>query len=182
MARLDCPRQWPELIPILLESVKGQDGLQQHRALLTFYHVTKTLASKRLAQDRRLFQDVSPHCCASVRNVSWTLLAFFIYTTICWYKAESCHTIRKGIFLVFLYFFVFNIKFIFVSFLIGTNSIVFSLSYFASRRCCLASVCNFKVEINDWLFYFTHKSNCRSKIVCLWVWKTERPWFYGKVS
>lgn len=67
VARLDCPRQWPELIPILLESVKGQDGLQQHRALLTFYHVTKTLASKRLAQDRRLFQDVSPrhspfHC------------------------------------------------------------------------------------------------------------------------
>lgn len=59
VARLDCPRQWPELIPILLESVKGQDGLQQHRALLTFYHVTKTLASKRLAQDRRLFQDVS---------------------------------------------------------------------------------------------------------------------------
>ncbi|MED6260679.1 Importin-11 [Ataeniobius toweri] len=61
VARLDCPRQWPELIPILLESVKGHDGLLQHRALLTFYHVTKTLASKRLAQDRRLFQDVSPH-------------------------------------------------------------------------------------------------------------------------
>uniref|UniRef100_A0A8P4G528 Importin-11 n=1 Tax=Dicentrarchus labrax TaxID=13489 RepID=A0A8P4G528_DICLA len=59
VARLDCPRQWPELIPILLESVKGQDGLQQHRALLTFYHVTKTLASKRLAQDRRLFQDLA---------------------------------------------------------------------------------------------------------------------------
>uniref|UniRef100_A0A8C6VX51 Importin-11 n=1 Tax=Nothobranchius furzeri TaxID=105023 RepID=A0A8C6VX51_NOTFU len=59
VARLDCPRQWPDLIPILLESVKGQDGLQQHRALLTFYHVTKTLASKRLAQDRRLFQDLA---------------------------------------------------------------------------------------------------------------------------
>ncbi|KAI7797680.1 putative importin-11, partial [Triplophysa rosa] len=58
VARLDCPRQWPELIPILLESVKVQDSLQQHRALLTFYHVTKTLASKRLAADRRLFQDV----------------------------------------------------------------------------------------------------------------------------
>uniref|UniRef100_A0A8C1N8E5 Importin-11 n=1 Tax=Cyprinus carpio TaxID=7962 RepID=A0A8C1N8E5_CYPCA len=57
VARLDCPRQWPELIPILLESVKVQDSLQQHRALLTFYHVTKTLASKRLATDRRLFQD-----------------------------------------------------------------------------------------------------------------------------
>ncbi|XP_061116113.1 importin-11 [Conger conger] len=59
VARLDCPRQWPELIPTLLESVKLQDGLQQHRALLTFYHVTKTLSSKRLAADRRLFQDLA---------------------------------------------------------------------------------------------------------------------------
>uniref|UniRef100_A0A3B4AHG4 Importin-11 n=1 Tax=Periophthalmus magnuspinnatus TaxID=409849 RepID=A0A3B4AHG4_9GOBI len=59
VARLDCPRHWPELIPILLESVKGQDSLQQHRALLTFYHVTKTLASKCLAPDRRLFQELA---------------------------------------------------------------------------------------------------------------------------
>uniref|UniRef100_A0AAY5F177 Importin-11 n=1 Tax=Electrophorus electricus TaxID=8005 RepID=A0AAY5F177_ELEEL len=59
VARLDCPRQWPELIPVLLESVKVQDILRQHRALLTFYHVTKTLASKRLAADRRLFQDLA---------------------------------------------------------------------------------------------------------------------------
>ncbi|KAM7166992.1 importin-11 isoform 1-T4 [Macrochelys suwanniensis] len=59
VARLDCPRQWPELIPTLLESVKIQDDLRQHRALLTFYHVTKTLASKRLAADRKLFYDLA---------------------------------------------------------------------------------------------------------------------------
>ncbi|POI35563.1 hypothetical protein CIB84_000686 [Bambusicola thoracicus] len=58
VARVDCPRQWPELIPTLLESVKVQDDLRQHRALLTFYHVTKTLASKRLAADRKLFYDL----------------------------------------------------------------------------------------------------------------------------
>uniref|UniRef100_A0AAA9SUE2 Importin-11 n=1 Tax=Bos taurus TaxID=9913 RepID=A0AAA9SUE2_BOVIN len=57
VARLDCPRQWPELIPTLIESVKVQDDLRQHRALLTFYHVTKTLASKRLSADRKLFYD-----------------------------------------------------------------------------------------------------------------------------
>ncbi|XP_053557296.1 importin-11 [Bombina bombina] len=59
VARLDCPKQWPELIPVLIESVKVQDELRQHRALLTFYHVTKTLASKRLATDRKLFQDLA---------------------------------------------------------------------------------------------------------------------------
>ncbi|XP_072272468.1 importin-11 [Pyxicephalus adspersus] len=59
VARLDCPKQWPELIPTLIESVKVQDDLLQHRALLTFYHVTKTLSSKRLAADRKLFQDLA---------------------------------------------------------------------------------------------------------------------------
>ncbi|XP_038621646.1 importin-11 [Tachyglossus aculeatus] len=59
VARLDCPRQWPELIPTLIESVKVQEDLRQHRALLTFYHVTKTLASKRLAADRKLFYDLA---------------------------------------------------------------------------------------------------------------------------
>ncbi|XP_061874601.1 importin-11 isoform X2 [Colius striatus] len=59
VARVDCPRQWPELIPTLVESVKVQDDLRQHRALLTFYHVTKTLASKRLAADRKLFYDLT---------------------------------------------------------------------------------------------------------------------------
>ncbi|XP_075695331.1 importin-11 isoform X1 [Rhinoderma darwinii] len=58
-ARLDCPKQWPELIPTLIESVKVQDDLRQQRALLTFYHVTKTLSSKRLAADRKLFQDLA---------------------------------------------------------------------------------------------------------------------------
>ncbi|NXJ84659.1 IPO11 protein, partial [Trogon melanurus] len=59
VARVDCPRQWPELIPTLIESVKVQDDLRQHRALLTFYHVTKTLSSKRLAADRKLFYDLA---------------------------------------------------------------------------------------------------------------------------
>lgn len=69
VARVDCPRQWPELIPTLLESVKVQDDLRQHRALLTFYHVTKTLASKRLAADRKLFYDVSNvmQCCRACK-------------------------------------------------------------------------------------------------------------------
>uniref|UniRef100_A0A8I5ZYN9 Importin-11 n=1 Tax=Rattus norvegicus TaxID=10116 RepID=A0A8I5ZYN9_RAT len=40
VAWLDCPRQWPELIPTLVESVK-------------------TLASKRLAADRKLFYDLA---------------------------------------------------------------------------------------------------------------------------
>ncbi len=59
VARLDCPRGWPELIPTVLQAVRCDDQLVQGRALLTLHHVTKMLASKRLAADRKMFEDVS---------------------------------------------------------------------------------------------------------------------------
>lgn len=46
-------------MPTLLDSVRGKDHLLQQRALLTLYHVTKTLASKRLGADRKLFQELT---------------------------------------------------------------------------------------------------------------------------
>lgn len=59
VARLDCPKEWPELVPTLLTAVRDSDLLVQHRALLTLHHVVKTLSSKRLAGDRRLFQELT---------------------------------------------------------------------------------------------------------------------------
>lgn len=59
IARVDCPREWPELLPALFEAVKSADPLIQHRTLLTLHHVIKQLASKRLAADRRTFQDLA---------------------------------------------------------------------------------------------------------------------------
>ena len=58
IARYDCPRSWPQLVPTLVEAVRTNDALCQQRALLTFYHVTKVLASKRLMHDRKLFEEV----------------------------------------------------------------------------------------------------------------------------
>ncbi|XP_071449865.1 importin-11 [Hetaerina americana] len=59
VARFDCPREWPELVPTLLSAVRSEDQLVQHRVLLTLHHVVKTLSSKRLAGDRRLFEDLT---------------------------------------------------------------------------------------------------------------------------
>ena len=59
LARLDCPRDWPQLLPVLLDAVKSPQPLRQQRALLVMYHVIKALASKRLAGDRRLFAEAS---------------------------------------------------------------------------------------------------------------------------
>ncbi len=57
--RYDYPKEWPELLPSLLHLVRTEDDLVQQRALLYLHHVTKSLASKRLAGDRRAFQDLS---------------------------------------------------------------------------------------------------------------------------
>lgn len=57
-ARLDVPKDWPELIPSLLESVQSHTDIIQHRSLMVMHHVIKSLGSKRLAADRRIFHDM----------------------------------------------------------------------------------------------------------------------------
>lgn len=49
VARLDCPKEWPELFPTLLQAVENSDSIIQHRSLLTLHHVVKAISSKRLA-------------------------------------------------------------------------------------------------------------------------------------
>lgn len=56
IARLDCPNNWPELMPLLLDRIRSTDELQQHRSILILLHVVKSLASKRLHQDRIVFE------------------------------------------------------------------------------------------------------------------------------
>lgn len=59
IARIDVPRDWPSLLPLLLENIRSEDPETQYRALLGTYHVVKILSTKRLTGDRKLFQEVS---------------------------------------------------------------------------------------------------------------------------
>jgi len=56
IARLDYPKQWTEVVPTLLEAVKSNDQLLQHRSLLVLQQVIKALSSKRLLSDRKQFE------------------------------------------------------------------------------------------------------------------------------
>jgi hypothetical protein len=56
LARLDCPTNWPNLVPDLIGALKAPQPLVQHRSLLIFHHLVKALASKRMIGDRRVFQ------------------------------------------------------------------------------------------------------------------------------
>jgi len=79
-ARMDVPRDWPDLLPALSEAVQSHDDMIQHRGLLYLHHTIKSLASKRLAVDRRSFHDLSNNIIGYILNL-WhglhqTLLAY----------------------------------------------------------------------------------------------------------
>ncbi|GJQ74570.1 Ranbp11 [Trypoxylus dichotomus] len=69
IARSDCPKEWPELLPTLIQAIESSDSLIQHRGLLTLHNVIKALSSKRLAGDRRLFQEFTTNIYAFILNL-----------------------------------------------------------------------------------------------------------------
>ncbi|KAK8782150.1 hypothetical protein V5799_016510 [Amblyomma americanum] len=71
VARFDCPAEWPELVPTLLQVVRNPEDLPQQRSLLVLHHVTKSLASKRLAGDRRVFQELASNIFGFILQL-WT--------------------------------------------------------------------------------------------------------------
>lgn len=67
-SRFDCPKEWPDLIDILFNNMKNTNNLIKHRAVLYLYHVVKSLSTKRLIGDRKLFHDLSSAIYSSVLN------------------------------------------------------------------------------------------------------------------
>lgn len=79
IARLDCPHQWDVLVPTLLQAVRCNDVLVQQRGLLVLHHVIKTLASKRLAPDRKLFESLTLDIFSYVAHLWQTHLSQFLH-------------------------------------------------------------------------------------------------------
>lgn len=69
IARLDCPTKWPNLVPVLLNAFKAPQPVMRHRSLLIFHHVVKALASKRIARDRRTFQELTETVYSYILNL-----------------------------------------------------------------------------------------------------------------
>ena len=78
LCRYDWPREWLSLIPTLLDVIREQNPLAQHRALLILHHVVKCLASKRLVPDRRLFQELTSSVFSFILNVWNTYTESFL--------------------------------------------------------------------------------------------------------
>ncbi|XP_050322482.1 importin-11 [Bactrocera neohumeralis] len=64
IARIDCPRDWPELIPQLVKQLQmcaqsDGDAGEQQRVLLILHHVIKALASRRMMAEKRVFEELA---------------------------------------------------------------------------------------------------------------------------
>lgn len=78
IARYDCPREWGTLIPRLLDVIREQNPLAQHRGMLTLHHVVKSLASKCLLGDKKLFQELTANMFSFILNLWNTYTQSFL--------------------------------------------------------------------------------------------------------
>lgn len=78
VARLDCPNEWPELIPRLLECVGTNDELEQKRSLQVLVQVVKALSTKRLHHDRLMFEQFTNNLYEFILNLwnGFTMMYF----------------------------------------------------------------------------------------------------------
>ncbi|XP_043724537.1 importin-11 [Telopea speciosissima] len=61
IARIDYPKEWPELFSALARQLQSADVLTSHRIFMVLFRTLKELASKRLNSDQRNFAEISSH-------------------------------------------------------------------------------------------------------------------------
>ncbi|XP_019852787.1 PREDICTED: importin-11-like isoform X2 [Amphimedon queenslandica] len=74
IGRMDCPHEWPELLPVLTEKVRSESPLVQRCGLLTLKEVTKAFSSWRLSEQRLIFFEVTSSIFSYTTNVWFTHL------------------------------------------------------------------------------------------------------------
>ncbi|XP_039291303.1 importin-11-like isoform X1 [Nilaparvata lugens] len=93
IARLDYPREWPQLMPALLSELRS--GGAEQRALLVLSHVIKSLSSKRLAGDRKLFQELTANIYPFLYQ-QWTVHTNAAIAQISFGDDKCVHTLEKA--------------------------------------------------------------------------------------
>lgn len=61
IARLDYPREWPELFSVLANKLQSADVLTSHRIFLILFRTLKELSTKRLTVDQRNYAEITSH-------------------------------------------------------------------------------------------------------------------------
>ncbi|GMP51300.1 hypothetical protein CsSME_00017580 [Camellia sinensis var. sinensis] len=61
IARIDYPKEWPELFSVLAQQLPSADILTSHRIFMILFRTLKELSTKRLASDQKNFAEISSH-------------------------------------------------------------------------------------------------------------------------
>ncbi|KAM3216974.1 importin-11 isoform X1 [Capsicum annuum] len=69
IARIDYPKEWPELFSFLAQQLQSTDVLVSHRIFMILYRTLKELSTKRLTSDQRAFAEI----CKQFFDYSWHL-------------------------------------------------------------------------------------------------------------
>ncbi|CAH9101065.1 unnamed protein product [Cuscuta epithymum] len=59
IARIDYPREWPDLFSSLAQQLQSADTLATHRIFMILFRTLKELSTKRLVSDQRNFAEIS---------------------------------------------------------------------------------------------------------------------------
>ncbi|KAK6943462.1 Importin-beta, N-terminal domain [Dillenia turbinata] len=106
IARIDYPKEWPELFSILAQQFRSADILTSHRIFIILFRTLKELSTKRLTSDQRTFAEmisqecsVSPYiflaaCGLGGPHVAGISSQFFDYTWHLW--QSDVQTILHG--------------------------------------------------------------------------------------
>ncbi|XAR68794.1 hypothetical protein NMG60_11000162 [Bertholletia excelsa] len=61
IARIDYPKEWPELFSSLAQQLQSADILTSHRIFMILFRTLKELSTKRLTSDQKNYAEISAH-------------------------------------------------------------------------------------------------------------------------
>lgn len=61
IARIDYPKDWPELFSVLAQQLQSADILTSHRIFMILFRTLKELSTKRLTSDQKTYAEITSH-------------------------------------------------------------------------------------------------------------------------
>lgn len=85
IARIDYPKEWPDLISVLAQQLQSADILTSHRIFMILFRILKELSTKRLTSDQKNYAEISSH----FFDYSWHLWQSDVQTILHGFSALS---------------------------------------------------------------------------------------------
>ncbi|CAK8541978.1 unnamed protein product [Lathyrus sativus] len=85
IARIDYPKEWPDIFLILSQQLQSADVLASHRIFMILFRTLKELSTKRLTADQRNFAEIS----SQFFDYSWRLWQSDVQTLLHGFSALS---------------------------------------------------------------------------------------------